>query len=146
MSLLFKLKTLSEPPSATGSCSDCWVITSTLKSSAFSAISINSALLCGASPKKERKEEVGFPSNGESNRFLDMWSNTGFVLTDVKPGSNQPPSSVHPSPCLIADSRGGVAAVGGAAGADRRLFTESSPPLRLSVNGSLCRDWSDGIY
>lgn len=114
MSLLFKLKTLSEPPSATGSCSDCWVITSTLKSSAFSAISINSALLCGASPEKERKEEVSFPSNGESNRFLDMWSNTGFVLTDVKPGSNQPPSSVHPSPCLIADSRGG----GGRGGAE----------------------------
>lgn len=116
MSLLFKLKTLSEPPSATGSCSDCWVITSTLKSSAFSTISINSALLCGASPKKERKkgmkEQVSFPSNGEFNGFLDMWSNTGFVLTDVKPGSNQPPSSVHPSPWLIADSRGGV---GGAA-------------------------------
>lgn len=62
------------------------------------------------------KEEVSFPSNGESNRFLDMWSNTGFVLTDVKPGSNQPPSSVHPSPCLIADSRGwGVQRWGGAA-------------------------------
>lgn len=148
MSLLFKLKTLSEPPSATGSCSDCWVITSTLKSSAFSAISINSALLCGASPKKERKKEVSFPSNGESNRFLDMWSNTGFVLTDVKPGSNQLPSSVHPSPCLIADSRGGgVQRWGrGVGGADRRLFTESSPPLRLSVNGTLCHDWSGGIY
>lgn len=46
----------------------------------------------------------------------DMWPNTGFVLTDVKPGSNQPPSGVHPSPCLIADSKwweGGWSGVGG---------------------------------
>lgn len=105
MSLLFKLKTLSQPASAAGSCSDCWVITLTLKSSASSTISINSVWTLGLKSS---------PSNGESNKFLggdgfDVWSNTGFVLTDAEPGSNQPPSGAHPSPPLIADSsRGGM--------------------------------------
>lgn len=42
--MLFRLKTLSLPPSAAECCSDCWVITPTLYSSAPSTISINSFL------------------------------------------------------------------------------------------------------
>lgn len=40
--MLFRLKTLSLPPSAAECCSDCWVITLTLHSFASSTISINS--------------------------------------------------------------------------------------------------------
>lgn len=42
--MLFRLKTLSLPPSAAECCSDCWVITLTLYSFAPSTICINSFL------------------------------------------------------------------------------------------------------
>lgn len=63
--MLFRLKTLSLPPSAAECCSDCWVITLTLYSSTPSTISINSFSFSplwrgNGSPlmwEKERKQE-----------------------------------------------------------------------------------------
>lgn len=81
--MLFRLKTVSLPPSAAECCSDCWVITPTLYSSAPSAISITSLLflLLGEREwepfdqkerEKERKRKKERQTEGQKERMTEF--------------------------------------------------------------------------
>lgn len=85
--------------------------------------------------------------------FLEMMDLTygltpGWLMRSLAPIRHPPALTLHPIWLLIAAEGQGGDSAGWWwwGGAHRRLLTESSPPLCLSVAGSLHHDWSDGIH